>query len=170
MEPTKIDGRSKAARAMKRTQPEQPAGMDIDVESEMGAPPVRRATRQQTREPVREAPGDKVFYGRNGEQLTRVRSNGSDPYDVPQHLIPKGWTYQWNTVTVYNDTNITRRMTNQMYNNGWRPVPAERHDGIFMPIGAKGEILLDGLRLEERPKHMSDEARAEDVAVAKHQE
>ena len=56
-----------------------------------------------------------------------------------------------------------------MYQNGWRPVPAERHDGIFMPIGQRGPIRRDGMVLEERPIQLTKEAQEEDIAIARAQ-
>ena len=56
-----------------------------------------------------------------------------------------------------------------LYENGWRPVPASRHPGVWTPQGYDGAIIVRGQRLEERPASMTDEARREDEARAKAQ-
>ena len=130
---------------------------------------VRRASRQTQQRDLQREPtrADAVIKGRNGEILTRKRVAGIDPFHIDPSIIPEGWDYQWNTVTVYNNQDITVAQTMAMYENGWRPVPAERHPGKFVPIGTKGEIIRDGQRLEERPLSMTQEARAEDIANAR---
>jgi hypothetical protein len=52
---------------------------------------------------------------------------------------------------------------------GWRPVPAERHDGMFMPKGHKGEINIDGCVLVERPLEYSIRAKQADTRRANEQ-
>lgn len=128
----------------------------------------RPRTKQQ-RDPVREATRGGPVVGRDGEQLTRRRVAGIDEYHIPDHIVPAGWSYQWNTVTVYNNNDLVVAQSMAMYENGWRPVPASRHPGMFVPVGTKGDIVRGGQRLEERPKSMTDEARAEDVSVARRQ-
>jgi len=127
-------------------------------------PPVRsEAGREPIHRPVRG--GAVAARGRSGEVLTRSRPAMGDVYDVPIEIVPDGWTYQWNTVTVLNEQ--TSNMQLHMYANGWRPVPAERHPGRWMPIGAKGEILVNGLRLEERPASLTMEAKMEATEEAR---
>lgn len=125
--------------------------------------------RKQNREPERESPRVGAIQGRNGEQLTRRRVGGIDEFHIPEGIVPPGWTYQWNTVSVYNNPDLTISQSMAMYENGWRPVPASRHPGMFVPIGHKGDIVRGGQRLEERPASLTAEARAEDIAVARRQ-
>lgn len=82
-------------------------------------------------------------------------------------MAPQGWTYQWNAVTVTGKEMVTEQMT--MYQNGWRPVPADRHPGNWFPPGYKGDIVVDGLRLEERPESLTADAAAEDKQRARNQ-
>lgn len=145
-QPQKIDGRTKAGRA------------------------ARSAMRTQTQTPMRETQrGDDPVLGRDGQPLTRRRVAGVDQFHIPQEIIPEGWDYQWNTISVYNNQDLVVGQSMQMYENGWRAVPAMRHPGRFVPIGTKGDIIRDGMRLEERPKSLGDQARAEDIAVARRQ-
>ena len=124
-------------------------------------------------EPVREATRDNLrdgeVLGRNGEVLSRKRVGGVDIYDVPPELWPEGWEYQWNAISVTGNTEIVLDMVNGMYENGWRPVPAERHPGMFIARGKTGEIVRGGLRLEERPASMCQDARREDKRLAEQQ-
>lgn len=126
------------------------------VGAEEQGPVARRASRD----------GRAQVTGRDGTVLSRRRSGNTDPYAVPPHIIPTGWRYQWNAVTVHGNADPVQNQMQSMWLNGWRAVPAERHDGMFMPTGVKGEIMRGGLRLEERPAELDDEARAEDKEIA----
>jgi hypothetical protein len=123
---------------------------------------------RQTREMARETsrPGAVVVEGRNGEMLTRRRTEtGADPFELPKGEIPDGWDYQWNRVAVVGDTGLAD--TVKMHANGWRPVPADRHPGRWFEPGYTGEIVINGLRLEERPLSLSKEAKREDELAAR---
>lgn len=140
---------------------------DVDV-----APVARRASRMQTRQPTREAPrknsSDRIeVVGRDGETLSRKQRVGIDPYEIPPSIIPSGWEYQWNAISVVGNADVLQTQTLQMHENGWRPVPASRHPGRFVPVGSAGAIIRGGLRLEERPKALSQEARNEELLAAR---
>ena len=85
--------------------------------------------------------------------------------------VPRGWSYQWNPVTVLNQhvSELIVQGDLQMHENGWRPVPASRHPGRWTPHGFEGHIVVDGLRLEERPASLTEEAQEEDTLRAKAQ-
>lgn len=131
-------------------------------------PAPRAAAREQlARDPSREAG---TFTGRNGEILTRSHSELSG--DIFERVKPPaGFVYQWNAVSAINKdlAEIQQGISNDMHQNGWRPVPSSRHPGVYHPPGYDGAIVVKGQRLEERPKAMSDEARMEDEMRAKAQ-
>lgn len=136
------------------------------------APPLRRENprpvpREQPREMVREPTrGNAAVLGRNGEELTRMRPEaGGDIYDKVK--APDGWSYQWNTITVTGKEMDEIEL--QMFANGWRPVPASRHPGVYTPAGYEGAIIVRGLRLEERPETLTQEAMYEDQTRARQQ-
>lgn len=143
------------------------------MEASFEPAPVRRAARQPARDSVRETTavtprkGAMVAEGRNGEILTRRRTQVGDPYHVPPNEIPDGWSYQWNPVTVTGKEVID--MQNVMYANGWRPVPASRHPGRWTKPGDTGQIVVEGLRLEERPEALTEEALIEGEMKARQQ-
>lgn len=156
----------------------QPRRTTAAPEAEAQAAPRRAAPRpvpprsEAAREAARENPRDGaiVAIGRDGAKLSRRRVQTGDPLDVPLSERPKGWDYQWNPVTVLNKgINEVLQGDLRMYSNGWRPVPASRHPGRWTPVGFEGEIVVDGLRLEERPMSLSEEAREEDIAHARAQ-
>lgn len=125
-------------------------------EDAVQAAPVRKSTRQVVREGAAEA------VGREGEILTRKRPTHQDAFYIPPEIIPKGWDYQWNVITVVGQEQTALMLG--MSENGWRPVPAGRHRGMYMPANypENGEILREGQRLEERPMVLTLEARAEE--------
>ncbi len=131
-------------------------------------PPPRAQHREMAREPSRSA--SSVVVGRNGEELRRMRPDaGGDIFERVKP--PPGWDFQWNAITAVNKelTEIHQGMAVDMYENGWRPVPASRFPGVYTPPGYEGAIIVKGMRLEERPKSLSDEARREDEMRAKAQ-
>lgn len=131
---------------------------------------IRGNVRDQIRDPMREGRGGTEVRGRNGEVLTRSRKDdGIDEFDVPKEIIPEGWDYQWVAVSITGNSDVVRHHYQRMYQNGWRGVPAERHDGRWTAPGHKGEIIWQGQMLMERPKELSDEAKAESEAKARRQ-
>jgi hypothetical protein len=126
--------------------------------------PPARQTREMARSPSRQ--GAATVEGRDGEMLTRMRVNtGGDPFELPEKEIPTGWSYQWNPVTVLNEEMTAIQVRNHA--NGWRPVPADRHPGRWFKPEYKGAIIVEGLRLEERPMALTKEAQVEDNLAAR---
>lgn len=151
---------------------------NIDMTDAMvldGDPEIRRAdvrsrsarqARPAAREAARPALRDGEVYGRDGEILSRRRvARSSDPFDTTG-IVPPGWEYQWVAVTVAGDGDIVRPLTLQFHDGGFRPVPAERHDGKFMMAGAKGAIIYGGQMLMERPVSLGEQARDDEYAKA----
>jgi len=145
----------------------------MDTEAEIqkvdGRTREARAARAQTREPVRASPRNEGVVGRNGEVLTRKRTQTGDIFHIPDNLVPEGWSYQWCAVSIVGDKEILMDQNLMMAENGWRPVPATRYPGRFMPEGHTGSIVRGGQMLMERPQVLSDEARAEDIRNARKQ-
>lgn len=134
----------------------------------MARKPTATATATPAAPAIGHNSGRAVAVGRDGEMLTRLQSTiSNDKFHVPDDLVPADWKYQWNTVEVLGQPQMNTQIAS--YRGGWRAVPAERHDGIWTPKGAKGEIVQDGLRLEERPKVLDDEAKADELAKARRQ-
>lgn len=130
------------------------------------AMPDRAATHTQTREPVREPVHEPqrekgAVLGRDGEVLSRRRKLTGDMFEIPNGMVPAGWEYQWNVFSVTGNTDIVMDHGLVMRENGWRPVPQERHPAY--------PVMRGGCRLEERPKILCDEAREEDWATARRQ-
>ncbi len=105
--------------------------------------------------------------GRDGEVLSRSQIYVTDSFEIEKRLWPKGWDYQWNTISVHGNADVARDQMNFMQSQGWRAVPAERYAGSLLPRGAKGSIVRGGVILEERPTSLGDEARAEDLRNAR---
>lgn len=109
-----------------------------------------------------------VARGRDGEELTRRRSDTIDPYDLPQGEIPSGWAYQWVAESVFGDQHVVMDQRRTMHDNGWRPVPVERHPGRFT-FEKEGVIRRGGLILCERPIALQREAQEESLRAANQQ-
>lgn len=107
--------------------------------------------REVAREPTRNV----IAHGR-----TRKRKGVTDQFYIAPEMVPAGWTYQWCRKSVYGQPDVAHQIA--LMENGWTPVPAERHAGAFMPPGFKGEIDRGGLVLMERPEELTQEAREED--------
>jgi hypothetical protein len=108
-----------------------------------------------------------------GESLRKAQEYDNLPHEdedrlkVPPEAIPDGWDYQWVVDSVLGQPMPQRRA--RFERRGWRPVPSERHDGMFMPIGYKGEINVDGVVLMERPMEYTRQARKKEAMKAAEQ-
>lgn len=108
--------------------------------------------------------GRVMVKGRDGKMLTRTSSgHGGDRFYVSPEMIPDGWSYQFIAVSVTGQT----QNTTTFLNDGWTPVPASRHDGMYMPKGTDGPIIMDGQMLVERPIELTLEARDEEIGIAR---
>jgi hypothetical protein len=67
-----------------------------------------------------------------------------------EEIIARGFEDETLQFEVPEETN---RRAQRAERNGWRPVPASRHDGLFMPPGHQGAIELEGQRLYELPEN-----------------
>lgn len=122
-----------------------------------------RARINQVEAPVVSRPGNVIERG--GRVWTRaVNISSTDPTHIPEELIPEGMVYQWNRHEVVGKEDKTNIV--MMQKAGWEPVPASRHDGMFMPRGATGPIIHFDLMLCERPIEFERQARAEERAKA----
>jgi len=161
-------GPNKKKKRVATARPQVAAAAPLTRNSPRPAPPRAESNRDAAREPVRR--NARIALGRDGEELTRRRITVGDNFEVPKNEVPAGWTYQWNTVTVLNQNLKEIEKGNLlMHENGWRPVPASRHPGRWAPVGYEGSIIIDGLRLEERPESLTKWAQEEDEAHAKAQ-
>ena len=115
------------------------------------------AEREPVHETMRAAPSKYEF----------LDDEDDDRLKVPKELIPQGMDYQWVTDSILGQPQPQRRA--RFERRAWTPVPAERHDGMFMPKGYKGEINVDGLVLMERPLEFSIRARQKEREKAREQ-
>jgi hypothetical protein len=107
----------------------------------------------KTRKPVHDGPHFKddgrVIITRNGQTYEYISGDEPDRLHVPASMIPDGMVYLWVTDSILGQVQPQWRTRRER--TGWRPVPAKRHDGLFMPKGHEGEINVDGLVLCEKP-------------------
>lgn len=88
----------------------------------------------------------------------------TDRFKVNADEIPPGWTYEWKRKTVYGKEDPAYEV--ELARGGWEPVPASRHPSM-MPKGKFETIERDGMILMERPKELSDDARAAELRRAR---
>lgn len=102
------------------------------------------------------------------------KGTGVDKYKIDDAILAKlwslGWDLQWNVDTVLGKPERQARQSMEV--QGWTSVTGDMwhnlFDGMFMPKGYKGEIIVDGLVLQARPKELTLEARAEELRAARH--
>lgn len=169
----KVDRRTKGYKAQQQ-KAASPTAIDIDQDSyplDDGQPKVmddNAAARTPTRSAARTRPDGRIeVVGRNGEKLSRTRTHVGDIFEVPMSVIPKGWSYQWNAVSIAGNSDILLDQQHMMHQNGWRPVPAERYAGTLVPKGSVGPILRGQQMLMERPLELTQEAQKEDLRNAR---
>jgi len=106
--------------------------------------------REEMREPLRADP-------REEQELIYEPGEDEDRLKIPKEIIPDKMEYQWITHAILGQEMLNRR--SRFMKAHWSPVPSERHDGLFMPKGYKGQIEVEGLGLYERPMWVSNKAR-----------
>lgn len=121
--------------------------------------PARLPDRDVSTEPMPERDPNKI-YSRSGREVNLRYMGDEDRFDLAKMGIipPDGWTYEWKTKTIKNWEWQDHQV--ELFQNGWEPVPAERHDGMIMPRGYKGNIERGGLILMERDARLTARARA----------
>jgi hypothetical protein len=111
------------------------------------------------RETSRIPEGRAVARDRAGNPVYRRMATVTDRFYIDPAIIPQDWVYEWKRHSVYNQPDTGYQSS--LSQNGWEPVPAERHDGLFLPAGSTGHIIREGLILMERPAVLNEEERAE---------
>jgi hypothetical protein len=92
---------------------------------------------------------------------------GTDKFYIDPRVIPDGWSYEWRTLTVLGKEDPSYAVN--LARKGWEAVPRSRHPEM-MPEGYPGNtIVRDGQMLMERPKEITDEAKAKEYRAARDQ-
>jgi hypothetical protein len=103
---------------------------------------------------------------RVGQRL--VMRTGSNRFDFDRSLIPEGMTYEYKRFSMFGQEDKEHLV--DLEQNGWTPVPAERHPELSGRRAVAGsDIVRGGLMLMERPVEITDEARELDTFAARHQ-
>jgi len=145
---------------------ERPEPMVVDVAAQREQ---SRETRQNDRPQVvaRDGLGRVQVTGRDGELLSRTRVGHVDIFYIDPMIIPEGWSYEWKAYSVTGEPQRAHQA--MLHANGWRSVPARRHDGVFMTPGHDGPVEQGGQMLMERPMVLTQEAREDAQRAAKAQ-
>lgn len=126
------------------------------------------------RAPVREA-DIRTEPVREPVRKTRTHRlvDGIDPMTLPRPLLESFWQngldLQWNSETVIG-VPATQFENTRMQQQGWEPVTTGMFNGVLdylAPRGHKGQILYGASRLDWRPRELTEEARAEELQVAR---
>ena len=95
--------------------------------------------------------------------------DNTDQYSIDPYMVPEGWSYEWKRKTIYNQEDPSYQV--RLADAGWTPVPATRdaRHKAMMPTGNYATIERDGMILMERPKELTDEAKARELRRARNQ-
>lgn len=119
--------------------------------------------RENKREAVRDIPPGAITFQHpdTGEVFVRMpgSSTAASALDFPIELVPEGFTYQWIRESTYGEPDRPNLLARGR--QGWRPVPAERHEDY--------PVALDGLRLYEAPTAFVEASRREERMNAQQQ-
>lgn len=90
---------------------------------------------------------------------------GVDKFYIPLNIIPDGWTYEWKRHTLLGKEDPSYEVA--VAQKGWEAVPRARHPEM-MPRDHRGETIeREGMILMERPKEITDEAKARELRAAR---
>lgn len=103
------------------------------------------------------------------ERQRRSTTAGADKrFYIDPSVIPEGFDYNWKRITCKGEQDTEHQI--DLAENGWTPVPAERHrDKAGQKAEAGSMIIRGGLVLMERPTSITEEAQEEDETKAKDQ-
>ena len=95
--------------------------------------------------------------------------DNTDQYSIDPYMVPEGWSYEWKRKSIYNQEDPSYQV--KLADGGWTPVPANRDSRhkALMPTGNYNTIERDGMILMERPKELTDEAKAIELRRARNQ-
>lgn len=89
---------------------------------------------------------------------------GTDEFYIPPEIIPDGWDYEWKRRLLLNKEDPAYEVA--VARTGWTAVPASRHPSM-MPAGTPSHTIeRKGMILMERPKIITERARAADARKA----
>lgn len=98
----------------------------------------------------------------------RMVRTGENRFTHDTSLQPTNVTYEWKRVSIWGKPDEEHQIN--MRNNGWTPVPANRHPELSLLTPSKdGVIVRGGQMLMERPKELTAQARLEDKTRAQEQ-
>lgn len=117
--------------------------------------------------PVREASRESEHPQARTRRRTRSATVADNPFDIPVSEIPAGSTYEWKRYTVMGKEDPF--YISNMRAQGWEPVDPKAHPNWLPPNYKESHIVRDGLILMERPKELTEEARAEQRQLSKQQ-
>ena len=91
----------------------------------------------------------------DAELLAKYDQEESGEWYIDVSHPPEGMIYEWKAVEVIGQEQPG--YIPQLMRNGWRAVPASRHDGYYMPKGTEGQIVRKGQGLFELPMELAEE-------------
>ncbi len=92
---------------------------------------------------------------------------GTDDFYIDQNAVPDGWSYEWKRKLTVGMEDPAYQV--QLARMGWEPVPASRHPAYMPDSGKYTVIERKGMVLMERPKELTDEAKAIELKKARNQ-
>lgn len=133
--------------------------------------PVEVAQAPAQRQAMRPAMREEDPRARAARRAAELRDHlgeepdGMDEFYIHPSDIPDGWEYEWKAKYVLGQEQATQMLA--FRRAGWEEVPTSRHPS-FMPMGTDMPFIeRKGMVLMERPKEISDEARAMDLRRAR---
>jgi hypothetical protein len=105
-----------------------------------------------------------------GERVRTLRGlQAIDPYFIPVELLGRypDLSFEWKEHEIYGRPDELQRTSYEQ--QGWRAVPYRMFPELGLP-GARGPIIRRDMVLMERPKHLTEQARAEEIALARQSE
>jgi hypothetical protein len=104
-----------------------------------------------------------------GERVRSLRGNYSaDPFDIPKEWLDRypNLSFEWKNYEIFGKPDHQQR--NFEERQGWRACPYSMFPGLYAPVGEPGLIIVKDMILMERPAHLTQEARQEEIDRARY--
>jgi len=98
----------------------------------------------------------------------KTENVGHDPFFIPKEMIPKGYSIEWKRITTVNKEEDDSYFAD-LDEQGWRPATVKQFPKLVSPGFPGKSIIRKGMMLMIRPKELTEEARQEDLQIAREQ-
>lgn len=145
-----------------QTKTAAPMGIREQTAARRGVQRVSRAPDVRVQEPI-----SQEQEKRSIRRKSRINGVQDDAFYIPPEMIPSGYSVEWKRYSTINEEDNLH--INDMQEQGWEFATVKQFPKLVPPNYTKQMILRKGMALMIRPIEYTEEARFEDLQIARSQ-